>query len=146
MEQTKDKVAVVTGAARGIGRAIALQLAQLGCHVAFNYLKSDADAKSLESEIGKLGVKCQASRVDIKNFAEVKKWIEQTRISFNGLDILINNAGIIIDKALMFMTEDDWRQVVDTNLNGMFNATRSSIVGFMKQKSGSIITLRGPTI
>jgi len=87
------------------------------------------------------GCRSKASRVDIRDSEAVKKWIEQTKKRFGGIDILINNAGIIMDKALMLMSPDDWNEVIDTNLNGMFHATRACIVSFLKQKSGEIINI-----
>lgn len=137
----KGKHAIVTGASRGIGRAIVLMLAREGCHVAFNYHKAQDQAKKLESEVRSLGVQCQGSCVDIKDFQAVKKWIESVRSDFGGLDILINNAGITRDKALMLMDPMDWQDVMDTNLNGMFYATRLCITTFLKQKSGCVINI-----
>jgi len=137
----KDKVAIVTGGARGIGRAIVLRLAKLGSHVAFNYLNSETEAKSLITEVKKMGVKCLAHKVDIKNFEAVQKWIQSVKTELGQLDILVNNAGIVKDKPLMLMSKDDWQDVIDTNLTGMFNAARSCIVTFMKQKSGIILNI-----
>ncbi len=137
----KDQTAVVTGASRGIGRAIALKLADLGANVAFNYQSSQEHALSLEKELTAKGVKAKASCVDIKDFEQVKKWIDDTKVEFGGLDVLVNNAGIIRDKALMMMSPDDWHQVIETNLTGVFNATRASIVTFMKQKKGLIVNI-----
>ena len=137
----KNQTAIVTGASRGIGRAIALKLADLGANVAFNYQNSPDHASTLEKELTAKGVKAIASRVDIKNFDEVKTWIESVKAELGGLDILVNNAGIIRDKALMMMSTDDWHQVIDTNLTGVFNATRASIVTLMKQKKGRIINI-----
>ncbi|MCR4337627.1 MAG: SDR family NAD(P)-dependent oxidoreductase, partial [Candidatus Omnitrophica bacterium] len=141
MESLKDKIAIVTGGARGIGRAIVLMLAQEGCHVAFNYTKSEDAAKSLVEEAQKLGVRCHASRVDIKSFDAVKQWIEEIKKEFGGLDILINNAGITRDKVLMMMTADEWHDVIDTNLSGMFYTSRACIVTFLKQKRGQIVNI-----
>ncbi len=141
MKFLKGKVVIVTGASRGIGRAIALKVASLGADVAFNYSQSQDAAESLKKEIEALGVRCEIKKVDIKNFADVKAWVEEVKEKFGRIDILINNAGIIIDKALMMMSENDWKQVVDTNLNGVFNASRSCIVTFMKQKSGQIVNI-----
>lgn len=137
----KGKVAIVTGASRGIGRAIALMLADEGCQVAFNYLSSREKAEALKKEISGKGVRCQASQVDIKDFNAVREWVAAVLKEFGTIDILINNAGIIRDKALMMMTPEDWQEVVDTNLTGMFNAARSCIVTFLKQKSGTIINI-----
>lgn len=137
----KNQTAIVTGASRGIGRAIALKLAQLGANVAFNYHSSVEHAQSLEKELNAAGVKAKGSCVDIKDFEQVKRWIEATKSEFGGLDVLVNNAGVIRDKALMMMSPDDWHQVIDTNLTGVFNATRASIVTFMKQKRGQVINI-----
>ena len=141
MSFLKGKVALVTGGSRGIGRAIVLMLAKSGCSVAFSYQKNQDAARSLEEEIKNLGSEGRASCVDVRNFAAVKSWVEETKTHFGRLDILINNAGIIIDKALMLMTPDDWQQVIDTNLTGTFNASRASIVTFLKQKSGVIVNI-----
>lgn len=137
----KNQTAIVTGASRGIGRAIALKLADLGANVAFNYQVSEEQAVSLEKELVSKGVKAKGSRVDIKNFEQVKGWVENTKADFGSLDILINNAGIIRDKALMMMSAEDWQQVIDTNLTGSFNAARACIVTFMKQKKGQVVNI-----
>lgn len=137
----KGQTALVTGASRGIGRAIAIKLADLGANIAFNYHSNQEQASSLEKELAAKGVKAKGSRLDIKNFDEVKGWIERTRAEFGSLDVLVNNAGIIRDKALMTMSKDDWQEVIDTNLTGVFNATRACIVTFMKQKKGQVINI-----
>lgn len=137
----KNKVAVVTGAGRGIGREIVLMLACEGADVAFNFQKNQDTASALEKEVRSLGVRCQASRVDIKDSASVKAWIAATKEEFGGLDILINNAGIVRDKALMMMSDEDWKEVVNTNLDGMFYATRACIVTFLKQRHGDIVNI-----
>jgi 3-oxoacyl-[acyl-carrier protein] reductase len=141
MNTLKDKVAIVTGGSRGIGRAIVLMLAQEGCHVAFNYKSNKDAAAALVKEVKKFGAKAEASCVDVKDFKAVKEWVDKTKEKFGRLDILVNNAGIIIDKALMLMTPEDWGQVIDTNLTGMFNASRACVVTFLKQKSGDIINI-----
>ncbi len=141
MPEFKNKVAIVTGASRGIGRAIAEALAGQGCDIAFNYSKSKDAALKLEKEIKSKGVRCKAACVDIRDFEAVKAWIAQVKEEFGRIDILVNNAGIVIDKPLMMMSREDWDQVIDTNLNGMFNAAKSCIVTFMKQKSGDIVNI-----
>jgi len=137
----KGKNAIVSGGARGIGKAIVLELAREGANVSFNYLKSEKEANSLVNELKKLNVKAKACCVDIKDFDAVGEWVKGTKEEFGGLDILINNAGIIKDKALMFMEKQDWQDVVDTNLTGVFNLTRAVIIGFLKQKSGNIVNI-----
>ena len=141
MNSLKNKVAIVTGGSRGIGRGIVLMLAEEGCHVAFSYHKSKEAAAAVENEAKKLVVKCQGSAVDVRDFNAVKRWIDKVKEDFGQIDILINNAGIIVDKALMLMSEEDWDQVIETNLNGMFHAARACIVTFLKQKSGNIINI-----
>lgn len=137
----KNKVAIISGASRGIGRAIALELARQGCQISFSYRKNEAEAKDLESEIIALGPKARAFCVDIKDHTAVADWVDRTKEYFQGLDIVINNAGIIKDKALMFMEKEDWQEVIDTNLTGVYNLSHSAIIGFMKQKSGNIINI-----
>ena len=137
----KNNVAIISGASRGIGRAIALELAREGCQISFSYHKKEAEAKILEAEISAIGPKARAFCVDIKDYDAVADWVDQTKEYFLGLDIVINNAGIIKDKALMFMEKNDWQEVIDTNLTGVYNLSHSAIIGFMKQKSGSIINI-----
>ncbi|MBM3251681.1 MAG: 3-oxoacyl-[acyl-carrier-protein] reductase [Candidatus Omnitrophica bacterium] len=137
----KGKVAIVTGATRGIGRAIALELAKEGADISFNYAKNTELAKSLSEEIKSYGRKVMAEQVDIRNLDTVKEFVEKTKNTLGRLDILVNNAGIIKDRALMMMEELDWRDVIDTDLNGVFNASRACIVTFMKQKSGQIVNI-----
>ncbi len=137
----KDKVAIVTGGARGIGKAIVLKLASQGCHVAFNYAHSQEEAQKLKKEVKGFKVKCMAERVDVQDFTAVKSWVEQVKSDFGRLDILVNNAGITRDRSLMMMTKEEWDQVINTNLNGMFHFAKSCIVTFMKQKSGNIINI-----
>lgn len=137
----KNKVAIVSGASRGIGRAIAIGLAKEGINIAFNYLQNKSIAEDLEKELIGLGVKAKASQVDIKDFSAVEDWVKKAKEYFSGLDFLINNAGITNDKALMFMTKDDWENVINTNLGGVFNLTHAAIIGFLKQKSGSIVNI-----
>ena len=141
MKMFQDKVAIITGASRGIGRAIALKLALLGCHIAFSYRSQEAQAKEVEGEMKKMGVKAKASCVDVQDFEKVKAWVGQVKEEFGCVDILINNAGIVIDKPLMMMTPDDWKSVIDTNLTGTFNAAKACVMTFMKQKRGNIINI-----
>jgi len=137
----KNKIAIISGASRGIGRAIALELAKEGCHISFSYLKNTAGAEKLEEEIKKCGSKAKAFQVDIKDFAAVTDWVNKTRETFGGLDIVINNAGIIKDKALALMSPEDWTEVIDTNLIGTINLSRAAIITLVKQKQGNIVNI-----
>lgn len=141
MKEFEGKIAIVTGGSRGIGRAIVLMLAEQGANVAFNYLSSKEKAEALVKEVEAKGVKCSASRVDIRDFDAVKSWVVEVKEALGGLDILVNNAGIVRDKPMMMMLKEDWHDVIDTNQHGMFNATRACIVSFLKQKSGNIVNI-----
>lgn len=137
----KDKAAIVTGGSRGIGRAIVLMLASEGADVAFTYAKSSQAAEELASEVKKLNRKALPLQMDVRDFDKARELVEEVKKNLGRLDILVNNAGIIRDKALMMMAKEDWSEVIDTNLNGTFNVTRSAIVTFLKQKSGSIVNI-----
>jgi 3-oxoacyl-[acyl-carrier protein] reductase len=135
------KVAVVTGATRGIGRAIALELARQGCDVAFSY-RSRADlAETLTRELDALGVRSLAAQVDSADLERVREMIARTRSELGAIHALVNNAGITKDKLLMMMGPDDWKDVVDTNLTGVFNFCRAVITPMMKAKSGAILNV-----
>lgn len=137
----KGKVAIVTGGTRGIGREIVLSLAKQGAKVAFNYKLSDSEAKELLKEVDNFGSEALSYKFDVRDSNSAKEFVEKVREYFGGLDILINNAGIIKDKALMMMEKSDWDEVIDTNLTGCFNLARACIVGFLKQKSGNIVNI-----
>ncbi len=137
----KNKTVIISGAARGIGRAIAIELASEGANVSFNFLKSSTEAMALEKEIKKFGVNVKSYQVDIKDYNAVKSWVDNTKELFGGINIVINNAGIIKDKALALMEPEDWREVINTNLEGTFNLTRAAIVTLIKQKSGVIMNI-----
>ncbi|MFC1703716.1 3-oxoacyl-[acyl-carrier-protein] reductase [Candidatus Omnitrophota bacterium] len=137
----KGKVAIVTGATRGIGRAIALQLAGEGAHIAFTYRQSKDLAATLEKEIKTQGVKVFSAPVDVSDLNAAKEFVAKTKEKFKTIDILVNNAGIIRDKALMMMEQGDWDDVIKTNLNGVFNMSRSCIVSFLREKKGDIVNI-----
>jgi len=137
----KNKIAIISGASRGIGRAIALELAKEGAHISFSYLKNAAEAKKLEEEIKNLGSKVKPFQVDVKDFAAVTEWVNKTKEIFNGLDIVINNAGIIKDKALALMIPEDWLEVINTNLIGTINLSRAAVITLVKQKEGNIVNI-----
>jgi len=135
------RTAIVTGATRGIGRAIALKLAQEGANVVFNYLNNKKLADSLLSEIKEHGVKGLAFKVDVRDFDKVQKMKNVVLDKLGTFDILINNAGITKDVSLAMMSQDDWDSVLDSNLKGVFNVTKAAIFTFMKQKRGNIINI-----
>ncbi|MBI5195260.1 MAG: 3-oxoacyl-[acyl-carrier-protein] reductase [Nitrospirae bacterium] len=137
----ENKVAVISGAAKGIGRAVAIELAGEGANISFNFLKSNKEAMDMEKEIKDLGVNVKSFQADIKNYDDVKSWVDNTKELFGGIDIVINNAGIIRDRALALMAPDDWREVINTNLDGTFNLTRAAIVTLIKQKNGIIVNI-----
>lgn len=137
----KGKVAIVTGGTRGIGRAIALELAGNGADVAFSYAKNVEKAKEVEGEIKKLGVKALAMQSDVANFNQSKEMVNNAIKELGKIDLLVNNAGITRDKILMMMSEEDWKAVIDTNLSGVFNCSKAAVVPMMKQRSGSIINI-----
>lgn len=141
----KDKVALISGATRGIGKAIALELAEAGVHVSFNYAKSVTEAKELEQRLRGLGVKAQSFQADIKDFSAVQDWVNRSREAFGGIDIVVNNAGIIRDKALAMMAPEDWLEVINTNLIGTINLSRAAIITMVKQKSGAIVNVSSVT-
>jgi 3-oxoacyl-[acyl-carrier protein] reductase len=136
-----NKTALISGAARGIGREIAVELAAEGASISFNYLKSRDAADILEQELTALGVKVKSCQADIKDYDAVKSWVDDTKESLGRIDIVVNNAGIIHDKALALMEPRDWHSVINTNLDGTFNLSRAAIIPFIKQKSGVIINI-----
>jgi len=137
----KNKAAIVTGGTRGIGRAIALRLAEEGANIAFTFSRNIEQANELQSALAKKGSKILAIQADARNFADAQKVASQVEESFGRIDILINNAGITRDKSLMSMAEEEWHDVLDTNLDGVFNYSKSVIVKMLKQKSGDIINI-----
>ena len=137
----KNKVAVVTGGSRGIGKAIVLDLIHNGVKVVFTYLKSDEAAAILLDEVKELKGEAEAIKSDSRDYSQARHVIEETIKKFDGLDILVNNAGIIKDKALMMMEPSEWQEVIDTNLTGYFNMAKACIVTMMKQKSGNIVNI-----
>lgn len=137
----QGKVAIVTGGSRGIGRAIVLELAKSGAKVIFTYLKSVDSAKALVDEIKAAGGEAETVKSDSRDYNEARKVIDAAVGKFGALDILVNSAGIVKDKALMMMEPAEWQEVIDTNLTGYFNMAKACIVTMMKQKSGNIINI-----
>ena len=133
------RAAIVTGATRGIGRAIALELARRGADVAFNYAKSVAAADSLKSEIERSGVRCLASQGDVANTDAAAEMVKLTKDVFGRIDFLVNNAGILRDTLILRMKEDDWDAVIDTNLKGAWNFSKAALRVMLRQDDGGSI-------
>ncbi len=137
----EGKVALVTGAARGIGRGIALKFAQEGADVAFTYRSQHEAAQSLVAEIEALGVRAKAYVSDAASFEDAHKVVDDVMDSFGHIDILVNNAGIMRDGLIMRMTEDQWDTVIDTNLKSAFNFMQACTSVMARQRGGSVINI-----
>src|ERR1700752_1320124 len=133
------RAAIVTGGTRGIGRAICLELARRGADVAFNYAKSAEAAETLKTELDALGVKSLAVQCDVASTEAAGAMVQQVKDDFGRLDILINNAGITRDNLIMRMKEDDWDEVIDTNLKGAWNFAKAAVRVMLRQSSGTIL-------
>lgn len=136
-----NKVALVTGGSRGIGRAIVLAICSAGADCAFTFTKDRAAADSLVEEVLRMGRKALPFQLDARDFDGAKTLVDEVKKEFGTLDILVNNAGITKDKSLMMMTKEDWSEVIDINLTGVFNTARACIITFLKQKSGNIVNM-----
>lgn len=136
-----NKVAVITGAARGIGKAIALKLASEGCAIALTDLVINDAAEATRQEIEQLGVSCKAYASDASNFEQTHTVINQILADFGHIDILVNNAGITKDTLLLRMTEEQWDAVLNVNLKSVFNFIHAVTPIMMRQRSGSIISM-----
>ncbi|MEM6822774.1 MAG: 3-oxoacyl-ACP reductase FabG [Verrucomicrobiota bacterium] len=135
-----DQVAIVTGASRGIGKAIALQLANAGCHVA-GISRSEQSANQISSEVEAYGVKYRGYAVDVSSSEEVQAAVDSIIKEFKTVDILVNNAGITRDTLLMRMSDDDWNSVIQTNLSGAFYWIKAVTRPMMKARKGRIINI-----
>lgn len=138
-KQFEGKSAIVTGGTRGIGKAIALELAKRGANVAFNYAKSADEAEKLKAEIEVLGVKAFAAQCDVANTESSAEFVKQVTAEFGTVDFLINNAGITRDTLILRMKEDDWDAVIDTNLKGAWNFSKAVLRPMMKNANGGSI-------
>lgn len=137
----ENKVVLVTGAARGIGKQIAITLAKAGYDVSVNYRTKSDELDELKSEIEAEGVRCALVQGDVANFDEAEKMVKETVEQLGKIDVLVNNAGITKDGLLMRMGKEDFEKVIDINLVGTFNVTRNVIPYMIKQKSGRIISI-----
>lgn len=141
MKLLEGKVALITGASRGIGKAIALRYAQEGAHVAFSDLAYDEQAKALEQELIVFGVKAKGYASDAGSLTDSEKLVSDVVKEFGRIDVLVNNAGITKDNLLMRMTEADWDLVIKVNLKSVFNLTKAAQTYMLKQRAGSIINM-----
>jgi 3-oxoacyl-[acyl-carrier protein] reductase len=143
MKLLEGKIAIVTGAARGIGEGIALKFAEHGANVAFSYVSESSEEKAttLEQKLVSLGVKAKAYRSNAGDFAECETFVNNVVKEFGTVDICVNNAGISKDNLLLRLTPDQWDAVIKVNLNSVFYITKHVIRPMMKAKSGSIINM-----
>lgn len=141
MKLLEGKVALVTGAARGIGKALAVRFAQEGANVAFTDLVIDENAEQTKKEIEAYGVKCQAYASDASNFEETEKIVNRIKEDFGRIDVLVNNAGITKDGLMLRMTEQQWDLVLKINLKSAFNYIHAVLPIMLRQKGGSIINM-----
>jgi len=141
MKLLEGKTAIITGASRGIGKAIAIKFAQEGCSIAFTDLFNDDNMKSTESELKALGVKARGYASDASKFDDTDRVVSEIVNDFGRIDVLVNNAGITKDTLLMRMTEDQWDAVINVNLKSVFNFTKAAQKTMLKQRSGSIVNL-----
>mgnify|MGYP001330478360 FL=1 len=135
----EGKIAIITGATRGIGHGIATSFAQQGCNVAFTYNSSVNAAKVLEAKLNGFGVKAKAYRSNAGNFIEAQDLVDQVLKDFGTVNVLVNNAGITKDNLLMRIIEEDFDKVIEVNLKSVFNMTKAIQRTFLKQRSGSLI-------
>ena len=141
MKLLEGKTALITGASRGIGKAVALAFAKQGANIAFTDLRYDENAQATEKEIEACGVKAKMYASNAADFAQTAATVEEIAKEFGRIDILVNNAGITKDTLLMRMTEEQWDAVINVNLKSVFNFTKAVSAIMLKQKSGSIISM-----
>ena len=141
MKLLEGKVAIITGASRGIGSGIAKVFAEQGANVAFTYSSSVESATALENELNALGIKAKGYQSNAANFDEAQKLVDEVMVDFGNIDILINNAGITKDNLLMRMSEEDFDAVININLKSVFNMTKAVQKIMLKNRKGSIVNM-----
>ena len=141
MKLLENKIAIVTGASRGIGEAIALKFAEHGASIAFTYVSSDEKAKALEDKLKGFGVKAKAYKSNAAVYAECEIFVNDVMKEFGNVDVCVNNAGISKDNLLLRMTPEQWDEVIKVNLSSVFNITKQVIRPMMKARKGSIINM-----
>jgi len=137
----EGRIALVTGGSRGIGKAIAIELALRGATVAINFVRSKAGAEDTAKQIERDGGTAQIFKADVSDFSQAQGLVKDTIETFDGLDILVNNAGITRDKLFLMMTEEDWDVVQSTNVKGTFNCTKAAIRHMVRTRYGRIISI-----
>ena len=138
---SENKVALITGATRGIGREIALELAENGMDIAINYRSESDIPEDLKGEIEAYNVRCEFVQADVSDFEQCERMVKETIEKFGKIDVLVNNAGITRDGLIMRMKKEDFESVIDVNLVGTFNVTRNVIPHMLKQRVGRIVNL-----
>ncbi|PYT02232.1 MAG: 3-oxoacyl-[acyl-carrier-protein] reductase [Acidobacteria bacterium] len=141
MSEFEGRAAIVTGGSRGIGRAIAKELASRGANVAFNYTRNREMADELVAELQGSGARAKAFQADVTDFAASEAMVKAVKTEFGSIDYLVNNAGITRDKLIMMMSKEDWDAVIDTNLKGVFNVTKHAVALMVRQRRGSILNI-----
>lgn len=141
MKLLQNKVALITGATRGIGKGIALAFAQQGANVAFTYVSSEEKALALEKELSAFGIKAKGYKSDAGDFKAADQLVNDVVTEFGTIDVLVNNAGITRDTLLMRMSEQQWDEVINANLKSVFNLTKAVQRPMLKARSGSIINM-----
>lgn len=141
MELLKGKTAIITGATRGIGKGIALKMAEQGANVIFTYISSKEKAEALEKELLSLGIRAKGFKSDASKMSDANELVKNVLEDFESIDILVNNAGITKDNLLMRMNEEDFDRVIQVNLKSIFNMTKAVQRTMLKQRSGSIINM-----
>lgn len=136
-----SKVALITGATRGIGKQIAIKLAKEGYNIAINYRKENEELENTKREIEEQNVKCLAVQGDVSNFEDTKRFVDEVINEFGAIDVLVNNAGITKDMLILRMQKEDFESVINVNLTGTFNVTKNVVPYMMKKRSGRIINI-----
>jgi 3-oxoacyl-[acyl-carrier protein] reductase len=139
--RTENKVALVSGGSRGIGAAVVLRLARDGWDVGFCYRDDEEAALRIEKEATELGVRARAVRADVADAAQAKDWVARTEDDLGPLGAVVANAGVTRDRPLALMSDDDWHQVLDTNLDGVFHTCRAAVFPMLKRRTGCLVTL-----
>jgi 3-oxoacyl-[acyl-carrier protein] reductase len=141
MKLLEGKIVIITGAARGIGEAIALRMAEQGAHIAFSFLSSEDKARSLEDKLRTFGVKAKGYKSNAGSYEDCEKFVSEVIAEHGTVDVCINNAGISKDSLLMRLNPAQWDEVMETNLKSVFNMTKQVIKPMMKAKKGSIVNM-----